>query len=106
LAFDVNFQNTDVCGSNSKKCCCIKKSDKFWVLTGENSMACIQVDFVQAEKIQFLYYIANIKTNAVLRFRQLVPFCFLFELWSQSAPSSAKKGSYKKVSFKKSHFTF
>jgi hypothetical protein len=49
------------------------------------------------EKIQFLYYIAKIKTNAVLRFRQLVPFCFLFVPWSQSAPSSAKKDSYKKV---------
>jgi ankyrin repeat protein len=44
-----------------------------------------------------LYYIAKIKTNAVLRFQQLVPFCFLFVPWSQSAPSSVKKGSYKKV---------
>jgi hypothetical protein len=24
-----------------------KKSNKFWVITGENSMACVQVDFVQ-----------------------------------------------------------
>jgi hypothetical protein len=66
-------------------------------------MACVQVDFVQdllpefPTKIVFLYDIAKIKTNAVLRFRQLVPFCFLFVPWSQSAPSSAKKGSYKKV---------
>jgi hypothetical protein len=34
--------------------------------------------YVYAEKIQFLYYIAKIKTNAEPRFRQLVPFCFLF----------------------------
>jgi hypothetical protein len=44
-----------------------------------------------------LYYISKIKRNAVLRFRQLFPFCFLFVPWSQSATSSAKKGSYKKV---------
>jgi hypothetical protein len=24
------------------------KSDTFWVITGENSMACVQVDFIQA----------------------------------------------------------
>jgi hypothetical protein len=53
--------------------------------------------FLSSRKIQFLYNIAKIKTNAGLRFGQLVPFCFLFVQWSQSAPSSAKKGSYKKV---------
>jgi hypothetical protein len=58
---------------------CIKKATKF------------------PKKIVFLYAIDKIKTNAVLRFQQLIPFCFLLVLWSQSAPSSAKKGSYKKV---------
>jgi hypothetical protein len=47
--------------------------------------------------MQFLYYIAKIKTSAVLKFPQLLAFCFFVVLWSQSAPSSAKKGSYKKV---------
>jgi hypothetical protein len=37
-------------------------------------------------------YIAKIKTKAVLRFRQL-----LICTGSQSAPSSAKKGSFKKL---------
>jgi hypothetical protein len=66
-------------------------------------MACVQVDFYSccitrvSEKILFLYYIAKIKTNALLRFGQLVLFCFLVVPWSQSAPSSAKKSSYKKL---------
>jgi hypothetical protein len=67
------------------------KSDKFWVITGKTAWpgSCVLVDFVQAllpdrvsEKFQFLYYIAKIKTNTVLRFRQVVPFCFLFVPWS------------------------
>jgi hypothetical protein len=74
-----------------------KKSNKFWVITGENSMACVQVDFVQvfitriSKKIQFLYYtyIAKIKANAALRFRPIRFVSYLYA-WSQSAPSSEK----------------
>jgi hypothetical protein len=88
------YIDTDACGNNSKTAVALKKQF-FFGNYRENSMACVQVDFV-SKKIQFLYY-AKIKNNAVLRFRQLVPFCFLFVPWSQSAPTSAKKGSYKKV---------
>jgi hypothetical protein len=61
---------------------------------GENSMACVQGDFVQAfitssEKNPIVLYCQN------RRFWQLVLFCFLFVPWSQSA--RAKKDSYKKV---------
>jgi hypothetical protein len=47
LAFNVNFQNTDAHGSNSKTAIALKKQ-QILVNYGENRMACVQVDFVQA----------------------------------------------------------
>jgi hypothetical protein len=47
LAFHVNFQNTDAHGSNSQNDVALKKRYSL-VNYVENSMACVQVDFVQA----------------------------------------------------------
>jgi hypothetical protein len=63
LAFNVNFQSTDAHGSNSKTAVALKKQINLGNYS-KNSMACVQVDLVQAllpefpRKIQFLYYIS------------------------------------------------
>jgi hypothetical protein len=76
-----------------------KEANILWELRGKQHSLCtsgLSSITGVSKKIQFLFYLPKKKT-ALLRFRQLVPFCFLFVAWSQSAPSTVKNGSYKKV---------
>jgi hypothetical protein len=69
---------------------CIKT--RFLGNYSENSMGCVQVDFIQALLPEFPK-----KSNSCIIYQQNQNKRFLFLPWSQSAPSRAKNGSYKKV---------
>jgi hypothetical protein len=63
-------------------------------MLGLGLLGVLQVDFVKKQQFPFLVlYRLN---QDKLRTQQLIRFCFLFVLGSQSsAPSSAKKGFHK-----------
>jgi hypothetical protein len=69
-----------------------QKMSKYWVITGKTELGRVQVDFIQALLPEFPK-----KSNSCIIYQQNQNKRFLFLPWSQSAPSSAKKGSYKKV---------
>jgi hypothetical protein len=86
LAFQVNLQNTDAHGSNSKNAVALK-SDTFWQLRGNTAWpACVQVNFVQALLPEFPkesnYCIISPKSKQTpcRDSVKLIPFCFLFVL--------------------------
>jgi hypothetical protein len=64
LSLNVNFQITDGRGSNSKNAVALKKRQNFGNYGG-NSMACVQVDFVQPLLLEFPK-----KTDSCIIYRQ------------------------------------
>jgi hypothetical protein len=66
LAFHVNFQNTDAHASNSRNAVAIALKKRYSLGNyGENSMTCVQVDFVQALLPEFPK-----KINSCILYRQ------------------------------------
>jgi hypothetical protein len=57
LAFDVNFQNTDACGSNSKNAVALKKQYDLGNYGKKQHGRLCPSRFRSSFKIQFLHYI-------------------------------------------------